>query len=83
MPWDPMVPPWDPRGRRPYEKSDFSMCPDSLGLLTEVMAALQDMMAGGAPNPAKMMQYMQDPEIGPVLQKMMGAGQMPAMGGEL
>ena len=49
----------------------------------KVMAAFQDMMAGGSPDPAKMMQHMQDPDVGPVLQKMIGkfGGGMPGMGG--
>ena len=48
--------------------------PDVMAAMSnaKVMAAFQEMMAGGAPNPAKMMQYMQDPDVGPVLQKMMG-----------
>ena len=47
----------------------------------KVMAALQSAMG----NPMAMMQYMDDPEVGPVLQKlmakMMGGGRMPGMGG--
>ena len=48
----------------------------------KVMAAVQSCMG----NPMQMMQYMNDPEVGPVLQKMMGkmmGGGMPpgAMGG--
>ena len=37
--------------------------PDVMAAMSnpKVMAAFQEMMAGGAPNPAKMMQYMQDP----------------------
>lgn len=48
----------------------------------KVMAAFQEMMSGGAPDPTKIMKYMSDPEVGPVLQKLMskmGAG-MPGMG---
>ena len=62
--------------------------PDVMAAMSnpKVMAAFQEMMAGGAPNPAKMMQYMQDPDVGPVLQKMMGKfgggmGGMPGMPG--
>ena len=47
----------------------------------KVMAAMQQCMG----NPMAMMQYMDDPEVGPVLQKlmgkMMGGGGMPGMGG--
>ena len=47
----------------------------------KVMAALQQCMG----NPMAMMQYMNDPDVGPVLQKvmgkMMGGGGMPGMGG--
>ena len=47
----------------------------------KVMAAVQQCMG----NPMAMMQYMNDPEVGPVLQKlmgkMMGGGGMPGMPG--
>merc|ERR1719274_274868 len=47
----------------------------------KVMAAMQQCMG----NPMAMMQYMNDPEVGPVLQKVMGkfmgGGGMPGMGG--
>ena len=48
-----------------------------------VMAALQECMGGGQPDVNKLMSYMSDPEVGPVLQKFMGAmgGGMPGMGG--
>ena len=37
------------------------------------MAALQSMMGPGGPDPSKLTELMSDPEVGPVLQKMMGA----------
>ena len=37
------------------------------------MAAMQSMMGAGGPDPAKIQELMSDPEVGPVLQKMMGA----------
>ena len=38
----------------------------------KVMAALQEIISGGQPDPAKLQKYMSDPTVGPVLQKMMG-----------
>lgn len=49
----------------------------------KVMAAMAQMMGGGAPDPSKIMQLMSDPEVGPVLSKIMakfGGGGMPGMG---
>jgi len=46
----------------------------------KVMAALQAMQS----DPSKIMQYMSDPDVGPILQKMAAAAQsggMPGMGG--
>mmetsp|Transcript_16933 Transcript_16933/g.51368 ORF Transcript_16933/g.51368 Transcript_16933/m.51368 type:complete len:370 (-) Transcript_16933:348-1457(-) len=82
-------PPQPPAGGRP-DPSSFMNDPSFLAAMQnpKVMAAIQEMTAGGAPDPAKMMKYMNDPEVGPVLQKMMGAAQgmggmpgMPGMGG--
>jgi suppressor of tumorigenicity protein 13 len=50
----------------------------------KVMAAMTQMMGGGSPDPSKIMELMSDPEVGPVLQKIMGkfgGGSMPGMGG--
>jgi hypothetical protein len=55
----------------------------------KVMAAFTELMSGGAgglmSNPAKMQELMSDPEVGPVLAKLMGkfggAGGMGGMGG--
>lgn len=54
----------------------------------KVMAAFSEMMSGGAPDPAKMQSLMADPEVGPILQKLMakiggamGGGGMPGGGG--
>jgi len=56
----------------------------------KVMKAFSDLASGpGGPaglmsNPGKLMEMMSDPEVGPVLQKIMskfGGGGMPGMGG--
>lgn len=52
----------------------------------KVLAVFGEMMSGGSPNPEKMQQAMADPEVGPILQKLMtkigGMGGMPGgMGG--
>lgn len=46
----------------------------------KVMAALQGMMSGGAPDMAKMQELMSDPEVGPAMQKLMEK-MGPMMGG--
>ena len=35
----------------------------------KVMAAMQGMMSGGAPDMAKIQELMSDPEVGPAMQK--------------
>lgn len=48
------------------------------------MAAFSEMMSGGAPDMAKMQELMSDPEVGPVLQKLvtkLGGGAMGGGGG--
>lgn len=69
----------------------FRRIPGSHYLFTQnpkVMAAFSEMMSGGAPDMAKMQELMSDPEVGPVLQKLvtklgggaMGGGGMPGGG---
>jgi hypothetical protein len=38
----------------------------------KVMAAMQGMMSGGAPDMAKIQELMSDPEVGPAMQKVSG-----------
>lgn len=45
----------------------------------KVQEAMMGMMSGGGPDPAKMMELMQDPEVGPVMQKVRRLLLVPAL----